>query len=323
MSIRVGGDDPGFDRSGWIYTGNQCNSGVGDDITLEPDAESPTTGAKASGEIDETYLVPDSVTTPEGDVISGDDLDDYWSYITEDYAVVQGQQAAEPINAPPQDFISITNSVTNTTQIINFHSPPSATTASNAGSLDPSNSNGPGAGTFPGDGSGDPDPDPGDCDPLTEDCGDCDPLTEDCGDGIGGGSASCDDIPDCTDTGAIECAILRQVHQSNCEAFAGDGDDNRQELRESAGLGGVTDEQLLDELYQDAAEMDETGFFSSLLSIPGQDSRACPAPLTFQAFGETREFPLDAICEFLRYMGVFVVLASVFSGLRIAMGVQK
>lgn len=317
MSIDVGGDDPGFGRSGWIYTGEQCESGVGNEVALFPEVESPTTGAKATGTIDETYLVPDSVTTPEGDVITGDELDDYWSYITQDYAVVQGQQAAEPINAPPQDFISITNSTTNNTQVINFYSPADSTSASNADALGPDNSNGPGADTFPGDGSGsDPEPGPG---------GQCDPDVEECADGLTGGVAACSEVPSCSDESAIECAILRQIHASNCETFAGEGPgaDAVQELREHAGIAGDTDTALVGQLYRDAAEVDETGFFAALTNIPGQDGQACPAPLVWQAFGETREFPLDSICQFLRLMGVFVVLASVIAGLRIAMGSSK
>lgn len=313
MEISVGGDDSGKVRAGWMNTGNSCTSGMGNDVALYQEVEGP--GDHKVGPINNDTLVPDSVTFPDGTVVAGPDLDDYWSYITEDHKVVQGNQAQEPLSSPPDESVTITHHNTQNTQVINFFGSGNAPNAPNAGDLDTSNSNGPGAGTFPGDGGGDP-PGPG---------GQCDPDVEECGDSLTGGVAECSAEPTCSDESAIECAILRQIHASNCETFAGEGPggDAVQELREHAGIAGDTDTALVEQLYRDAADMDETGFFAELTNIPGQDGQACPAPLTFQAFGETREFPLDSICQFLRLMGVFVVLASVIAGLRIAMGSSK
>ncbi|WP_421717419.1 virulence factor TspB C-terminal domain-related protein [Algiphilus sp.] len=145
--------------------------------------------------------------------------------------------------------------------------------------------------------------------------GSCDPETEECGDGLTGSATSCDDVPSCSDADAILCAVLRQVHKSQCETFA-PGDNFEQEARAAVGLPS-SDSAAIDALYQGPSEIAE---FAALvgINIPDAPGGACPAPLTFVAFGETREFPLDPICQFLGYLSVFVVFGSVFAGLRIA-----
>ena len=77
------------------------------------------------------------------------------------------------------------------------------------------------------------------------------------------------------------------------------------------------DDAAIDALYQGPSDIAE---FAALvgINVPDGPGGACPAPLTFVAFGESREFPLDPICEFLSYLSVFVVFGAVFAGLRIA-----
>lgn len=170
----------------WAYTGASCESGVGDDISPQPQTDTLLGDARL-GVLDESSLVPDSVTLSDGTVVTGADLDDFGSYVTDDYQVVQTDDAPEPLQATPAQSFNVTHwSSSNSTQI-NIFSAPAATTAPNATLLGPSNSNGPGADTFPGGDPGtDPGTDPGDgdCDPAVEECGDgggCDPAIETCG----------------------------------------------------------------------------------------------------------------------------------------------
>lgn len=147
--------------------------------------------------------------------------------------------------------------------------------------------------------------------------GECDPETTDCTGGEGGGySSSCEQPPSCEKDGSVYCAILRQQWKDTCRTL----DISKQDVGlalTAAGLGGgMTDGQYLDQIKEEVNVLDKLQ-----LQIVGMSGAACPAPATFQFMGETYEWSWEPLCDFLRWMGVFVVVGSTLAAIKIAFGI--
>lgn len=294
-------------RSVWVSTGQYCETSDGTADT----STCATIGSESACAVKDQPVVADEIYqddpgTPENEGgYSGASYADLENspegcVLTQTGRALCIQGATSPPDdgfsqtpATPDGVVNHYNVLTgNGTQTYNYYSTTTVNNSSNYGS----GGQGPGTGTGS---NGDQDGDPQTLD--------------------GTSSNECQTVPSCSEGNSIECAILRQQWTDTCRVY----DFSRTTaaaVRSAAGLNdnpGLSDADYVEAVLGDQVDLRE---MFNVPTIPGMATEACPAPMVVNVLGNSIEFDFEPICDFLRYIGLFVVISSTLLAFKIAFG---